>query len=1185
MALTRVGSYGSAASKTLGSTLEVFSPASAIPVGRVLLCAIASDNTATSDGPSTSVASVQGSHSGSFTRAGEYTNNASGAATGTTISLWYKYISTAIVAGDDTITVTFTSNIVAKCASVDIFNVTTPNFSVQTVTGGANDVDPAALTLSGLPSRQYLFLRADAREAGSYAFTPSTNYTDLGSNTTTDGGDETDVALGWEYRILTGTGDTTDPTMGGTQSASVYVAFRELTGHTITATPLSIPLNLKTATLARSAVAPHIESWSTQSSASTTSLACTLPSFLIEGSLMVAMVNCTGNATPSMPAGWTLIRTLPNGTTTGDPRLSIFGKFATASEVAPAVTLSTAAEVLCSILQVQGANPSSIFQTNTDATGTGSSVTYTSLTTSQANSLIISGVGLTIGVASGTAPPSGFTSHVDFGQTTLAMNIGSKVQAAAGSTGAITGTITNGTSSKWAAELIAISGEGVASYRMGGTKLSLALSNKNANLATTSGGSNSGGSTTYTDRTYTELTTEIANPERGWFPQTVGDQAPAYYTNLRNGADRVTMVRALIYLNAYIGTDTLPTTFLNGLRTQFANIRTGGAKAIIRFSYNQSEAGTDPARARVIAHINQLAPIIRDYADIILVWEAGFIGGWGEWAFSTSFGTPSPGLANYGLTAQQWADRKAVVDAELAILRSIPYWRTVTLRTPAFAFNMYGTTAISDANRYNDSDISRLGQTNDAFVSSSSDMNTYRNTATEYPWLAQQSKWTPMGGESAAVDPGGRSVCSTATSEMAMFHWDHCHNGYNMNVISLWQSGGCYENEMSLKLGYRLRLTTATLPDNIYSNSLARIRFTVINSGYSAPLTPRPVFLVLKKTSDSSITKIDMGIDVRDWVPGTYPIDKSIQLPALASGAYTMYLELPDEAPSLRSDVRYSVQLANVGTWDAVTGYNNLNHSTQASVASAGAYAMAANTKALTLVRGSALFQKTHIAGMILTNIPMTYQPATFNRGRSMVATKLSLNMAFGNITSTFNMAANQRVVALNTVAATFRRGYVMGALSSANTVSLKTATLTPTYVSGNGTGKGGGGRLALMQAFQEAHQRQVSEQRRKLAGTHHTNQAQKDAQNAAKQAEAKRKLAAKRRAAAEIKDIEEEIRDFDEVINYEPQFKLHPPALEQIQQMPEFTNRVATPQRMVYNNPAIQDEEQALELILLNLV
>lgn len=232
MAWSAVGGYGSGQTKVSGTTLDLYQPVTVIAAGTVIVVTIAADNVQTTDGSSALVSSVNGSYSGAFTKALEYTNGAGAAGAGVTCSVWYKRVATQIAAGNDNIVITLGSAVAARCASAYMFTNTGSTCTVAAVSGSADDVDPGVMTISGLTSREYLFVRAVATERGNYGFGASTNYTSFGQNTTTSPGDGSDVAIGAEYRILTGTGDTTDPITGTPESASVYVAFMDVAAAT-----------------------------------------------------------------------------------------------------------------------------------------------------------------------------------------------------------------------------------------------------------------------------------------------------------------------------------------------------------------------------------------------------------------------------------------------------------------------------------------------------------------------------------------------------------------------------------------------------------------------------------------------------------------------------------------------------------------------------------------------------------------------------------------------------------------------------------------------------------------------------------------------------------------------------------------------------------------------------------------
>jgi hypothetical protein len=223
-----VQSYGTAQNKTSGTSIKVFSPGTyAIAVGDVLIAQIVCDNAQTTTGASSLVSSVAGTQSGTFTKAGEHTHSPTGAAAdGVTVSVWYKRVTAAGTAGGDEVTFTLGTAVTAKCAGVHIFRTDQAEVNVKAFVADVATVDFDAMTLSGLPNREYLFLRNDALERGSYGYSKDLNYTSYGVNTTRDAGDTTDVATGNQYRILTATGDTCHTATTGTfDSASLFLAF------------------------------------------------------------------------------------------------------------------------------------------------------------------------------------------------------------------------------------------------------------------------------------------------------------------------------------------------------------------------------------------------------------------------------------------------------------------------------------------------------------------------------------------------------------------------------------------------------------------------------------------------------------------------------------------------------------------------------------------------------------------------------------------------------------------------------------------------------------------------------------------------------------------------------------------------------------------------------------------------
>jgi hypothetical protein len=353
---------------------------------------------------------------------------------------------------------------------------------------------------------------------------------------------------------------------------------------------------------------------------------------------------------------------------------------------------------------------------------------------------------------------------------------------------------------------------------------------------------------------------------------------------------------------------------LNTLQTQLNTIRSAGLKVILRFAYTQSTAGDDAPVSRVLSHLDQLAPILQANQDVIYVLQSGFVGAWGEGYYTQNYGNAGV------LSATDWANRKAIVDKELSVL---PSSRMVQLRTPLYKTHMYGAAAITSSQAFNGSAIARIGHHNDAFLADATDFGTYTNTAVDYPYLAAETKYLPMGGESVYSDPT-RAQCPTALSEMAQFHWSYVNMDWHPTTVSLWSSGGCLTT-MKQKVGYRFVLTQGTYPNTATSGGALNVQIGIRNDGYAAPFNARTAKLVLRNTSSGAVYSFNLSSDPRLWLAGTTTtINQTITLTGVPAGSYALFLNLPDANSGLSTRPEYSIQLANTGTWEASTGFNNL---------------------------------------------------------------------------------------------------------------------------------------------------------------------------------------------------------------------------------------------------------------------
>ena len=424
---------------------------------------------------------------------------------------------------------------------------------------------------------------------------------------------------------------------------------------------------------------------------------------------------------------------------------------------------------------------------------------------------------------------------------------------------------------------------------------------------------------------YTATDALFPNPERGFLKQ-------IYYTSQQlNSVQTAKTVRknredenVTLYLDNYFlmdyMTSDISAAFLNRMENNFKALREGGGKAVIRYSYKYSDAEADKpwdAESKwMLRHIEQLKPYWQEYADVILCLEAGFIGVWGEWYYTTNFPF-NPTKDN------EFEPRWTIVNK---LLEALPADRQIALRTPAFKMRYLDmhdevVAPLTAKEAYTNTAKARLCGHNDCFVASSTDYGTYASDEERKFW-AEDTKYTLMGGETC-----GECELSTgknAIKEMTKYHWTYINDGYHGDVLNSWEKDGSM-TEIKRRLGYRFVLEKGCfkVQDNKYSAEL-----TLRNDGFAALANPRDVELVFVSTADPSDKHVyRQNIDPRFWMPSeTTVVTLEAPLDGSMVGEYDVYLNLPDPYDTLHDNPAFSIRLANENMWEEETGYNYLTN-------------------------------------------------------------------------------------------------------------------------------------------------------------------------------------------------------------------------------------------------------------------
>lgn len=410
---------------------------------------------------------------------------------------------------------------------------------------------------------------------------------------------------------------------------------------------------------------------------------------------------------------------------------------------------------------------------------------------------------------------------------------------------------------------------------------------------------------------FNETSSSVVNPERGLYStyEFHSDKdSPLQAGDVR--ARRSTGHSILLlefYLTDYLS-GTISAKYVKNIQASLDAMREGGCKAIVRFAYTQDQNADvkDATVDLVLKHIEQLKPTLQKYEDVIFVLQAGFVGVWGEWYYTTNFGMNPSSAADY-------KPRKQVADALLAAL---PVSRQIQLRTPKFKMMMYGMSlkdTLTSATAHDGSISSRLAGHNDCFGASANDQGTFDGDDTRKFWK-KETRYTIMGGETCAVSEF--CLCPQTLQDLQDYHWTYLHDGYHQDVLSRWKRDGCF-NEIQEKLGYRLVLDDVHY-ESIEAGKPCKITIRLYNRGYAAPMNPREAWLVWKG-SDGKMVRSPLGYDPREWHTGYNAIVSSFT-PSTDKG--TLYLELSD--PLLPDKPDFSIAFANNNVFNAKTGLNQL---------------------------------------------------------------------------------------------------------------------------------------------------------------------------------------------------------------------------------------------------------------------
>ncbi len=393
--------------------------------------------------------------------------------------------------------------------------------------------------------------------------------------------------------------------------------------------------------------------------------------------------------------------------------------------------------------------------------------------------------------------------------------------------------------------------------------------------------------------------------------------------------DGVTVMQSYCFLMKYDDGRDLPQEKLDDIENFLLKVREYGAKVLLRFAYELSPTLHGPTGETVLKHLRQVRPLLRKYSDVIYVLQCGFVGKFGEWHNSFH-------------CLQE--DVEFNIELFETVLDALPEDRCTMVRYPFIKRRIFGWDPISESEAFTVSPKARMGHFNDGFMASlpyHGGTFGYHGSRVdiepEQEYIAQESRYLPVDGELFWRDVAGVALPTESVLNFHRWHFDTfgfvhgnaLFEGTDKYSIDIWkkvpvdpmfliksklpwsQDYFCdsqgrhiwrsYYEYIRDHLGYRVELQSFE-----YEVVEGHLQGTLklINRGFSAPVNPRPVYLIVGDE------KVKLPTEIRKWYSNEEQT-LAFDIPQPAPGQYKVGLWMPDAAETLRHRPEYAIRCAN----------------------------------------------------------------------------------------------------------------------------------------------------------------------------------------------------------------------------------------------------------------------------------
>ena len=371
-----------------------------------------------------------------------------------------------------------------------------------------------------------------------------------------------------------------------------------------------------------------------------------------------------------------------------------------------------------------------------------------------------------------------------------------------------------------------------------------------------------------------------------------------------------------------------------------------GVKLIFRFAYDSDGyVGCEPDDVKwIVRHVEQLAPILSEYAGTVISVECGMIGPWGE------------------MHSSQYVDRKYADQIIGAWLEGLDESISLQCRNMSYIVYYCGMMAakfMKSLPLTPDSPGYRLSLYNDGYLGTDTDYGTWDHSAsTETAKLYRENGIKFLKDSAARAPYGGELAYSTLEvlkRENSPIYGDgivqelyDTHLCYLRNIgksspvvngelaaIALTEDydfegmpdystyyGESLQKFMLDHMGYRFVLRSAESSATVMAGDTVKLRGSVENVGFGNMLGEYKTQFILADSKGKAVAVTDAYLDPTEWKSATVnKYDVTLSVPADLEGEYSVYLRISAVGYEDKSRAAY-VSFANPDIVSASLGAN-----------------------------------------------------------------------------------------------------------------------------------------------------------------------------------------------------------------------------------------------------------------------